>query len=188
MKIRILLKFYFLMFAFASTTAFSQQIFKSNTGSLYIKDSVAQEPNFEKDTDGDGIPDEFDECIEQKENYNFYQDDDGCYDTAPYPDSIIFKPNVPIFVENSADINEDVVGAIAIDLAYYITEFPVTHWLLKIETPIKPQERAVNFKSALDNITGDSARVVIEYSFAEKTQVYLVLDVSKIKKIQYNDI
>ena len=35
------------------------------------------------DTDGDGIPDINDSCPTQAENFNGYQDDDGCPDTKP---------------------------------------------------------------------------------------------------------
>jgi len=35
------------------------------------------------DSDNDGIPDNLDSCINQPENYNNYQDTDGCPDTPP---------------------------------------------------------------------------------------------------------
>ena len=39
---------------------------------------------FAMDADGDGIPDDTDVCIDQKERYNGYQDTDGCPDIPPY--------------------------------------------------------------------------------------------------------
>jgi hypothetical protein len=38
-----------------------------------------------KDSDGDGIPDVIDQCDLEPENYNGYQDGDGCPDTKPSP-------------------------------------------------------------------------------------------------------
>ncbi|MCI4433467.1 MAG: hypothetical protein JHC41_07730, partial [Nitrosopumilus sp.] len=39
------------------------------------------------DTDGDGIPDSLDQCINEAETVNGFQDTDGCPDTAPPADT-----------------------------------------------------------------------------------------------------
>jgi len=45
------------------------------------------ESNPPPDTDGDGIVDSADQCINEAETMNGYQDEDGCPDTAPVPDA-----------------------------------------------------------------------------------------------------
>jgi len=47
--------------------------------------------DYTADYDGDGIPDYRDECKYTKENYNGYQDTDGCFDIKP----IIITPTIP---------------------------------------------------------------------------------------------
>jgi OOP family OmpA-OmpF porin len=53
------------------------------------------------DNDGDGVPDDGDECIDQPEVKNGYKDTDGCPDTVPdkdgdgIPDNVDKCPNVP---------------------------------------------------------------------------------------------
>jgi len=43
-------------------------------------------PEPEPDTDGDGILDINDQCITEPENYNGFEDKDGCPDTRPAPE------------------------------------------------------------------------------------------------------
>jgi outer membrane protein OmpA-like peptidoglycan-associated protein len=60
------------------------------------------------DRDGDGIPDHLDKCPDEPENFNGFQDDDGCPDNRPTlvtqtADSIEIKGSVE-FATNSAKI------------------------------------------------------------------------------------
>ena len=61
-----------------------------------------------KDTDGDGIPDSIDECPTQPENFNGYQDDDGCPDERPNgpngPNGPVTPPKI-YMLANSIDLN-----------------------------------------------------------------------------------
>ncbi|MFO0664452.1 MAG: OmpA family protein [Polyangiaceae bacterium] len=59
----------------------------------------------QKDRDGDGIPDAIDKCPDQPENFNGYQDDDGC----PDPDVAVGEGGLVLFKKiqfktNSAEI------------------------------------------------------------------------------------
>jgi outer membrane protein OmpA-like peptidoglycan-associated protein len=57
-----------------------------------------------KDTDGDGILDDVDKCPDQPEDFDGFQDDDGCpdfdNDSDGVPDSVDNCPNVPGSVAN----------------------------------------------------------------------------------------
>ena len=57
-----------------------------------------------KDSDGDGIFDNVDSCINEKETFNNYQDRDGCPDTIPSDIDVIIQYNygIPGFEENNS--------------------------------------------------------------------------------------
>jgi outer membrane protein OmpA-like peptidoglycan-associated protein len=70
-------------------------------GFLDADDACPQEPGIAPDgcppppdTDGDGIIDKLDKCPLEPENYNGFEDEDGCRDDLPK--EVVWNPNQPI--------------------------------------------------------------------------------------------
>ena len=57
------------------------------------------------DTDGDGIEDRWDACIDEPENYNDYLDWDGC------PDVPGAESTTPVYADSDADGYQDAVDS-----------------------------------------------------------------------------
>jgi len=70
------------------------------TGMVFELKMIYNDPSVEltafatqPDTDGDGIPDSIDECSFEAENYNGFEDSDGCADTIVVPVEVVVEVN-----------------------------------------------------------------------------------------------
>jgi len=81
---------YWMSFDWKATGLVNQrniEIFVASLGKKFTVGQISQPilPPDAVDTDGDGLEDSIDDCDTQKENFNNFQDTDGCPDTPPSP-------------------------------------------------------------------------------------------------------
>jgi hypothetical protein len=154
----------------------------SNVGSLYTESPI-ETVQVVADKDNDGIPDSLDKCIEIGETFNFFADDDGCPDLAPYPDSLKLETkDIEIFVNNGTELNKDIMGSIQLQFLYNFFDYPNTFYIIKITSPYNAESKAATVKSFIDKQTNQPERTKIDYDISENDNVFLLLNKSLAKE------
>lgn len=140
----------------------------------------------QRDRDGDGIIDTLDKCPDEEETYNFWEDEDGCPDEAPYPDIIEFSSAFPIFEQGSFSISTKVYGDLHVQIISFLEYYPETSWILEVESPELAFERAKSLKDYINSKLDINGRLTVLSKFLNETRITLKLDVEKAKKIILN--
>lgn len=150
-----------------------------------IEDQCVNEPGPKEnygcpllDSDGDGIPDIHDKCPKEPENYNGYQDDDGCPDNRPTlvtqtADAIEIKGSVE-FATGSAKI----VGAKSFQILDGVAAL--------MKHNLRIQE--VEVQGHTDNRGGEAVNKKLSQERAEAVTAYLVQNgvaATRLKSVGY---
>jgi len=143
------------------------------------------------DLDDDGIPDSLDNCSNSAENYNYFQDEDGCPDTVDYKDFYKFEPDIEIFdtTDNQLRLNKKGKSSIKFEFGYILSDYKNTSWFLFVKSKINAKEKANLIKGVLDELSQDPARLNTRYDNTNNIdEIYLILNKEKAKRIALENI
>jgi len=100
------------------------------------------------DSDGDGIPDDVDSCPSQAENFNGYQDTDGCPDTPP-----VEPQNTPPVIISPTSITTDENTSVQFTINAVDTDGPLER--LSFNPQSQPQHGTLTYAGVYTDKTAD---------------------------------
>ncbi|MBK7377690.1 MAG: thrombospondin type 3 repeat-containing protein [Ignavibacteriales bacterium] len=147
----------------------------------------------QKDTDEDGFNDKIDKCPGEPEIFNFYNDADGCPDSAEYSLELLYSSPSNVFVADSSTISPKAYGLLYLELTSYLEDYPGTYWILYLESDKLAFQRAKVLKEYIETHLRDigkmqsSDRILFESASGNATKIILKLNTEKAKDLIFNN-